>query len=140
MPLYELVCIAKHHNTLAPLQTLLRSTTSLLASSNGVVRTVDHWGTRNLPSQMRVGKRRGGGGGGEGNAGGEWVGDYFSLTFDCSPPTLAALNQRMRLDPSVLRWTTLKLGSTLAEVTKVREQTGVKFAREVPQPRQEEQR
>ncbi|BGP13550.1 hypothetical protein JCM10213_004199 [Rhodosporidiobolus nylandii] len=132
MPLYELVCIAKHHNTLAPLHSLLRSTTSLVHQSHGVVRTVDHWGTRNLPSKMRVGKRRGGGGGGEGGGSGEWVGDYFSLTFDCSPPTLAALNNRLRLDPSVLRWTTLKLGATLEQVTRAREEQGVRFNRQWP--------
>ncbi|GAA6042227.1 hypothetical protein JCM8097_005104 [Rhodosporidiobolus ruineniae] len=133
MPLYELVCIAKHHANLAPLHTLLRSTTSLVHQNHGVVRTVDHWGTRNLPSRMRVGKRRGGGGGGGEGGSGEWVGDYFSLTFDCSPPTLAALNSRLRLDPSVLRWTTLKLGSTLDAVTRAREETGVRYSRVLPE-------
>ncbi|GAA6003287.1 hypothetical protein JCM10207_001844 [Rhodosporidiobolus poonsookiae] len=131
MPLYELVCIAKHHTSLAPLHSLLRSTTQLVTQNHGVVRTVDHWGTRNLPSKMKVGKRRGGGGGAEGGSG-ELMGDYLSLTFDCSPPTLSQLNTRLRLDPSVLRWTTLKLGATLEQVTQPREQQGVRFSRGVP--------
>lgn len=41
---------------------------------------------------------------------------YFTLRFDCNPPTLSALNSRLRLDPSVLRFTTLKVGSTLDQV------------------------
>ncbi|GAA5905665.1 hypothetical protein JCM6882_008741 [Rhodosporidiobolus microsporus] len=133
MPLYELVCIAKHHASLAPLHSLLRSTTSLVHENHGVVRTADYWGVRNLPQKMRVGKRRGGGGGAsEGAGSGEVVGDYFSLTFDCNPPTLSALNTRLRLDPSVLRWTTLKLGAKLEEVARAREETGVRYNREVP--------
>lgn len=87
MPLYELVCITKHHTSLVspslesppppklttppqwkqtPLQTLIRSSASLIADNGGVVRHLDHWGTRNLPQRMKVGKRRGGGGGGGG--------------------------------------------------------------------------
>ncbi|GAA5840439.1 hypothetical protein JCM11251_006560 [Rhodosporidiobolus azoricus] len=132
MPLYELVCIAKHHTTLAPLHSLLRSTTSLVHQNNGVVRTTDYWGKRNLPAKMKVGKRRGGGGGGAEGGSGDLVGDYFSLTFDCNPPTLSALNNRLRLDPSVLRWTTLKLGAKLEDVAKVREETGVRYNRTMP--------
>jgi hypothetical protein len=38
----------------------------------------------------------------------------------------------------VLRWTTLKLGSKLEEVTKAREETGVRYSREMPKWGQEE--
>ncbi|GAA5972810.1 hypothetical protein JCM8115_001185 [Rhodotorula mucilaginosa] len=118
MPLYELVCITKHHTSLTPLQTLIRSSAALIADHGGVVRHLDHWGTRNLPQRMKVGKRRGGGGGGGGGLedGSSSTGDYFTLRFDCNPPTLSALNSRLRLDPSVLRFTTLKVGSTLDQV------------------------
>ncbi|BGP37657.1 hypothetical protein JCM10450v2_001580 [Rhodotorula kratochvilovae] len=133
MPLYELVCIAKHHTTLAPLHSLLRSTSALVAQNGGVVRSLDHWGTRNLPNQMKVGKRRGGGGGGEDGGEGRAVGDYFSMQFDCSPPVLQALNTRLRLDPSVLRWTALKAGARLDEVTaQAGERRTVRLARELP--------
>lgn len=44
------------------------------------------------------------------------INSYFTLRFDCNPPTLSALNSRLRLDPSVLRFTTVKVGSTLDRV------------------------
>ncbi|KWU41734.1 ribosomal protein S6, partial [Rhodotorula sp. JG-1b] len=105
MPLYELVCITKHHTSLTPLQTLIRSSASLIADNGGVVRHLDHWGTRNLPQRMKTAARVP-----------EKITSYFTLRFDCNPPTLSALNSRLRLDPSVLRFTTVKVGSTLDRV------------------------
>ncbi|GAA6000942.1 mitochondrial 37S ribosomal protein bS6m MRP17 [Rhodotorula paludigena] len=132
MPLYELTCIAKHSSNLAPLHQLLRSSSALVAQSGGVVRSLDHWGTRNLPAPMKVGKRRGGGGGGEDGGAGKLTGDYWTMRFDCSPPVLSALNSRLRLDPSVLRWTTLKVGATLEQVTDLGKTKSIRFARELP--------
>ncbi|GAA5868271.1 hypothetical protein JCM3774_000988 [Rhodotorula dairenensis] len=137
MPLYELVCITKHHTTLTPLQTLIRSSAALIADNGGVVRHLDHWGTRNLPQRMKVGKRRGGGGGGGGlDDASSSTGDYFTLRFDCNPPTLSALNSRLRLDPSVLRFTTVKVGSTLDRVATLPAAKGenrtVRFRRDPP--------
>ncbi|GAA5978775.1 hypothetical protein JCM10908_004480 [Rhodotorula pacifica] len=136
MPLYELVCIAKHHTSLTPLQTLVRSSAALIADNGGVVRRLDNWGTRNLPQKMRVGKRRGGGGGGGGEEASSSTGDYFTLSFDCNPPTLSSLHSRLRLDPSVLRFTTLKVGSTLADVADSKAARGenrtVRLRREAP--------
>lgn len=41
---------------------------------------------------------------------------YFLLHFDTSPPVLSALSSRLRADPRVVKWTTLKLGSTLSSL------------------------
>ncbi|GAA5915296.1 hypothetical protein JCM5296_000541 [Sporobolomyces johnsonii] len=133
MPLYELVCIASHSTQLAPLRSLTQSAASLIHHNGGVVRSLDHWGTRNLPAKAKVGKRRGGGGGGDASAGGSWVGDYWTMRFDANPPTLKALNDRLRLDPLVLRWTTLKVGATLPEITKAPTDPTVKFNRPMPE-------
>lgn len=68
------------------------------------------------------------------------------MRFDANPPTLKALNERLRLDPRVLRsvspsppsflangvegrFTTLKVGSTLAAVTAPLEDPTVKYQR-----------
>ncbi|KAJ8295249.1 30S ribosomal protein S6 [Rhodotorula toruloides] len=128
MPLYELVCITKHHLTLTPIHSLMRTTTQLITQNGGVVRNLDFWGTRNLPQRMKVGRRRGGGGEGEG----EFVGDYWTLRFDASPPLVTALNARLRLNPSVLRWTALRLGSKLEQVAGMGEEKTVSFEREMP--------
>ncbi|POY74308.1 hypothetical protein BMF94_2502 [Rhodotorula taiwanensis] len=135
MPLYELVCVAKHHSSLSPLQTLIRTSSALISDNGGVVRHLDHWGTRNLPQRMKVGKRRGGGGG-AGEDAVSSTGDYFTLRFDCNPPTLQTLTSRLRLDPSVLRFTTLKIGSTLDQIANAPRARGenrtVKFGRDAP--------
>ncbi|ORY75338.1 ribosomal protein S6 [Leucosporidium creatinivorum] len=121
MPLYELVCIAGHHAQLAPLRALTTTTTSLILANGGVVRSLDHWGTRHLPQKMRRGD------------GSSLTGDYWTMRFDANPPTVAALNERLRLDPRVLRWTTLKVGATLQAVTAPPEDPTVKFGRRLPE-------
>lgn len=40
------------------------------------------------------------------------------MHFDTSPRTLAALNERLRTDPRVVRWTMLKLGERLEDVVR----------------------
>ena len=40
------------------------------------------------------------------------------MHFDTSPRVLAALNERMRTDPRVIRWTMLKLGERLEDVVR----------------------
>lgn len=63
------------------------------------------------------------------------------MRFDCSPPVLSALNTRLRLDPSVLRWTTLKQGARLDQVAvDATESRTVRFARDAPPPHGEGER
>ena len=45
------------------------------------------------------------------------------MQFDASPSTLPTLNTIMRRDPSVIRWTNLKLGEKVADVQTFRETT-----------------
>lgn len=42
---------------------------------------------------------------------------HFLLHFDTSPPVLSQLSSRLRADPRVVKWTTLKLGDRLDEIT-----------------------
>lgn len=42
---------------------------------------------------------------------------YFLMHFDTSPPVLSQLSSRLRADPRVVKWTTLKLGEKLHEIT-----------------------
>jgi len=51
------------------------------------------------------------------------VGDHFTVLFDTSPPVLSALNEQLRVDPSVIRWTTIKKGSTIKDLIPKREFT-----------------
>ena len=51
------------------------------------------------------------------------------MKFDANPPTVAALNERLRLDPRVLRWTTLKMGTKIDQVTAPLDEPTVEFSR-----------
>lgn len=39
------------------------------------------------------------------------------MHFDTSPPVLSQLSSRLRADPRVVKWTTLKLGEKLEDIT-----------------------
>ena len=45
------------------------------------------------------------------------------MEFDASPSTLKALNDIMRHDPRVVRWTNLKVGEKLQDIAERKETT-----------------
>ncbi|KAK4048770.1 hypothetical protein OIV83_004536 [Microbotryomycetes sp. JL201] len=103
----------------APIRSLTTTASSLIVKNGGVLRTFDFWGKRPLPQPFYRGQD-------EQKA---VNGVYWTMRFDANPPTVAALNDRLRLDPRVMRWTVLKLGSTLDQVTSPRQDPTVKLNR-----------
>jgi small subunit ribosomal protein S6 len=91
MPLYQLVCIAKHYAEYRPLRTLLSEAASFVHGAGGNVRRLDSLGRRVLPKKMRK----------------EGVlhahGDYWTMDFDANPLTVRELEGKMKADPRVLR-------------------------------------
>ncbi|KAK0520211.1 hypothetical protein OC834_000366 [Tilletia horrida] len=105
MPLYELFCIASASLESAPLRDLVKSTSQLILTNGGAVRGMQYWGRRTLPQRTRRHQQY------------HNEGDYFLLHFDTNPRVLSTLSSRLRADPRVIRWTTLKLGERrLADV------------------------
>lgn len=49
----------------------------------------------------------------------DWWCSYWTLSFAASPQNLKGLNNIMRRDPRVLRWTVLKEASTLEKMAKI---------------------
>lgn len=43
---------------------------------------------------------------------------YWTMLFDTNPSVVREVNERLRSDPRVLRWTTLLKGVTLPEITQ----------------------
>lgn len=41
---------------------------------------------------------------------------YWLMQFDTNAPTLKVLNDRLRQDPRVIKWNTLKLGEKLGDI------------------------
>lgn len=107
MPLYSLSCLALHYPTYSPLRTLVHTASTLVESNGGLVRQIDYLGRRNTPQRIRA---PGLAPGGVGEA------DYWTMLFDANPPTVRELTSRLRVDPRVLRHTTLLVGSKLKDV------------------------
>ncbi|PWN19965.1 hypothetical protein BCV69DRAFT_313173 [Microstroma glucosiphilum] len=105
MPLYELFCVSAASPSSAPFRELIRSTSRLVVDNGGVVRGMQYWGRRYLPQRTKRHQQY------------HYEGDHFLLQFDTSPPVLSVLNSRLRADPRVVKWTALKLGEKLHEIT-----------------------
>ncbi|WFD36029.1 Subunit of heteropentameric Replication factor C (RF-C) [Malassezia cuniculi] len=102
--LYELFCVAIAQTESAALRDLVSSTSRLIFDHGGVVRNVQYWGKRTLPQRARRHQQY------------HTAGDYWLMQFDTNAPTLKVLNDRLRQDPRVIKWNTLKLGEKLGEI------------------------
>ncbi|PWN91577.1 hypothetical protein FA10DRAFT_300176 [Acaromyces ingoldii] len=105
MPLYELFCIAASSESSAPFRDLIRSTSRLIMDHGGAVRGVQYWQRRALAQRARRHQQY------------HETGDHFLLHFDTNPRILNQLSSRLRADPRVIKWTTLKLGERLDQIT-----------------------
>ncbi|KAH9816947.1 hypothetical protein DFH28DRAFT_963080 [Melampsora americana] len=106
MPLYSLTCLALHYPTYAPLRALVHTSTNLVHKNGGLVRKIDYLGKRNTPQRIKANSI----------PGGVDEADYWTMMFDANPPTVKELTDRLRVDPRVLRHTTLLVGKKLKEV------------------------
>ncbi|TFL04328.1 hypothetical protein BDV98DRAFT_562059 [Pterulicium gracile] len=111
MTFYKMVCIAVHYPQFTHVKELVRQASVQVMQSGGVVRDIQSWGTLVLPQRM---KRLGGK-----DQPYHAIGDYWTLSFAASPQNLKGLNNIMRRDPRVLRWTVLKEASTLEKMAKI---------------------
>jgi len=106
MPFYKLFCIAAHYPEYKHIKDLVSQSAKLLLDNGAAVRQIEFHGTRTLPQRMKRHKAL------------HDAGDYWSMHFDTSPRILATLNERLRTDPRVVRWTMLKLGERLEDVVR----------------------
>ncbi|KZT24262.1 ribosomal protein S6 [Neolentinus lepideus HHB14362 ss-1] len=111
MPFYRMLCISVHYPEYKHIKGLVRQAALTIIENGGVVRKIDSWGTKVLPQKMhRHGQNH-------------TVGDYWMMYFDTSPRVLREFNSIMRKDPSVIRWTTLKVGDKVEEIVSRPEKT-----------------
>ncbi|KAH8828088.1 ribosomal protein S6 [Flagelloscypha sp. PMI_526] len=102
MPLYQMLCIAKHFNDYAQIRELVRQTCHHLFDNGSTVRSLDYWGLKPLPTRMQRHDM---------NGTHHSKGDYWTVHFDTGPRVVKSLNQLMMLDPRVLRWHIVKLAT-----------------------------
>jgi small subunit ribosomal protein S6 len=82
----------------------VRAAGHLILKEGGVVRGLTNWGTFYLPKPTRR----------QGITHAE--GHYFILRFDSSPKTQHTVRKILKLDPRMIRFSVVGMGSTLEEI------------------------
>ncbi|WWC90783.1 ribosomal protein S6 [Kwoniella dendrophila CBS 6074] len=108
MPLYELFCIAVHNPASSVnLRSVINSLSNQIHTTGGVVRDMKNLGINlTLPQRMRRMRQY------------HTRGDHFLMTFDTSPIVLKRLDETLRRDPSIIRWTLLKKATKVKDLNK----------------------
>jgi small subunit ribosomal protein S6 len=91
------------------LHSICRTTGNLILSSGGVVRGITNWGVFRLPKPTKGLTR----GGTRANAG-----HYFIVRFDSNAATQAEVKRILKLEPRMLRFSVVKLGTSLEDISK----------------------
>lgn len=60
---------------------------------------------------------------------------YWLMHFDTNAPVLKSLNDRLRADPRVIKWTALKLGDKLDQITPKATSGGLDSNSDAPEAR-----
>ncbi|KAI7525374.1 hypothetical protein KC343_g14471, partial [Hortaea werneckii] len=101
--LYELIGVVRPNRPINEIKEITRTTGSLVLAAGGVVRGITNWGTFLLPKPAR-------------KQGATYhQGHYFILRFDSSAKTQHAVRRTLGLDPRMIRYSVVKMGSKLEE-------------------------
>ncbi|WVQ74888.1 ribosomal protein S6 [Cryptococcus sp. DSM 104548] len=110
MPLYELFCIAVHNPVSSVnLRGIVNTVSTQVHQSGGVVRDLKNLGL-NLTLPQRIRRMR------------QYYtkGDHFTMAFDTSPIVLKRINETLRSDPSIIKWTVLKRAQKVKDLAAPR--------------------
>lgn len=96
MPLYELFCLSASRLSQAGLKEIMKKTGRIILSHNGVITDVKSFGEKKLAYCIRrPGERHS-------------TALLWQVTFASGPETVGDIEQGLRLDEDVIRWTVLK--------------------------------
>lgn len=92
---------------------IARTTGGLILSSRGVIRGITNWGTFLLP------KPKGQAGASSSQTAKHYTGHYFIMRFDAGAKTQHVVRKTLGLDPRLLRYSVVKMGTTLQDIKDV---------------------
>ncbi|KAI1263936.1 37S ribosomal protein Mrp17 [Xylariaceae sp. FL1019] len=95
--LYELIGIVRPGN-MAEVREIVLATGQIILKDRGVIRGIQNWGVFSLPKALSAHQLR------------HKDGHYFAMRFDASIETQDAVRKSLRLDPRMIRHTSVKLG------------------------------
>ncbi|KAI1348669.1 37S ribosomal protein Mrp17 [Xylaria sp. FL0043] len=95
--LYELIGIVRP-TSLAEVREIVLAAGQLVLQQRGVIRGIQNWGEFSLPKAISVHQMR------------HTTGYYFAMRFDASVATQEDVRKMLRLDPRMIRHSSVKLG------------------------------
>ncbi|TKA68141.1 hypothetical protein B0A55_06947 [Friedmanniomyces simplex] len=105
--LYELIGVVRPGRGINEIKDITKTTGNIVLSRGGVIRGITNWGTFLLPKAARK----------QGAIYNQ--GHYFILRFDSSAQTQHAVRRTLGLDPRMIRYSVVKMGSKLEEIADV---------------------
>ncbi|KAL2358219.1 ribosomal protein S6 [Cryomyces antarcticus] len=104
--LYELIAVVRP-GKLFEVKEIARTTGNIVLTAGGVVRGITNWGTFLLPKPLRKHQTL------------HHTGHYFIMRFDSSARAQHAVRRTLGLDPRMIRYSVVKMGSTLEQIKEV---------------------
>ncbi|KAF2138834.1 uncharacterized protein K452DRAFT_290479 [Aplosporella prunicola CBS 121167] len=106
MVLYELIGVVRP-GKVSEVKEIAKTAGSLILNSGGVIRGVTNWGIFQLPKPYRKHQVL------------HHTGHHFILRFDSSARTQHTMRRTIALDPRLIRFAVVKLGSKLDDIADV---------------------
>ncbi|KAF1957728.1 37S ribosomal protein-like protein Mrp17 [Byssothecium circinans] len=104
--LYEMIGVVRP-GRLSEVKEIAKTAGKIVLESQGVVRGVTNWGTFLLPKPTRKLQST------------HNVGHHFIMRFDASARTQHSLRKTMSLDPRLIRYSIVKMGTKFEEIKDV---------------------
>ncbi|KAF2489611.1 37S ribosomal protein Mrp17 [Lophium mytilinum] len=104
--LYELIGIVRP-GRVSEVKEIAKTAGSIIINSGGVVRGYSNWGTFLLPAPAKKLQST------------HYTGHHFIMRFDSSAKSQHALRRTMGLDPRLIKYSVVKLGSKLEDIKDV---------------------
>ncbi|EMR09852.1 ribosomal protein S6 [Pneumocystis murina B123] len=106
MVLYELLCITKADLKIKSLRELAKTSGSTIINKGGIIRGFEDWGNLILPKKKKKHQQI------------HHEGRHWTMLFDSNPQAQLEINKILRLDPRVINYSIIKLGSKLHEISE----------------------
>ncbi|CAZ85342.1 unnamed protein product [Tuber melanosporum] len=108
--LYELVAVVRT-SSLNEIKEIAKSAGMTVLQNGGVVRGYTYWEKLMLPTRRRA------------HLVYHTHGQYFIMRFDSNSPTQHLIQRTLRLDPRMISFSVVKMGTKLKDVAKVKGKT-----------------
>ncbi|OAL46412.1 37S ribosomal protein Mrp17 [Pyrenochaeta sp. DS3sAY3a] len=105
--LYEMIGVVRP-GRLAEIKEIVKTAGKIVLDSNGVVRGVTNWGTFLLPKPAKKLQST------------HHYGHHFIMRFDASAKTQHVLRRTMSLDPRLIRYSVVKMGTKFEEIKDIK--------------------